>query len=167
MKRFNYTMNHKADEAYMAEMCRAGWAAVSLVEGVWTFEPCRPGQYTYRVCYLRGKSREEIEKLKCGLASRGIEFVSRYSFWAIFRSERNFRLYAPGEELKLCKAIRRPMLAGSVISWLAFIAFLLLTVRISVYFCFLCVPLFVYAVICTLLGASYTRLIQRLKREQI
>ena len=36
MKKFNYTMNHKADEAYMAKMCHEGWAATSLVEGVWT-----------------------------------------------------------------------------------------------------------------------------------
>lgn len=56
MKKFNYTMNRKADEAYMAKMCREGWAATSLVEGVWTFAPCKPGQYTFRVCYLRGKS---------------------------------------------------------------------------------------------------------------
>lgn len=42
MKKFNYTLNHKADEAYMAKMCHAGWAVTSLVEGVWTFVPCEP-----------------------------------------------------------------------------------------------------------------------------
>lgn len=45
MKKINYTMNHKADEAYMAKMCHAGWAATSLVEGVCTFESCRSDQY--------------------------------------------------------------------------------------------------------------------------
>ena len=49
MKKFNYTMNHKADEAYMAKMCHEGWAATSLVEGVWTFEPCKPDRYTFRI----------------------------------------------------------------------------------------------------------------------
>ena len=93
MKKFNYTMNHKADEAYMAKMCHEGWAATSLVEGVWTFEPCKPDQYTFRVCYLRGKSNAEVEELKRSLAEKGIEFVSRYSFWAIFRGEHDFRLY--------------------------------------------------------------------------
>ena len=70
----------------MAKMCHEGWAATSLVEGVWTFEPCRPDQYTFRVCYLRGKNNAEVEELKQSLAAKGIEFVSRYSFWAIFRS---------------------------------------------------------------------------------
>lgn len=110
MKRFNYTMNHKADEAYMAKMCHEGWAATGLVEGVWTFEPCKPDRYTFRVCYLRGKSSAEVEELKCSLAAKGIEFVSRYSFWAIFRSEHDFALYTPDEELTVIEKIRRPCL---------------------------------------------------------
>ena len=166
MKKFNYTMNHKADEAYMAQMCREGWGATRLVEGVWTFEPCRPNQYVYRVCYLRGKSAAEVEQLKRRLSAEGVEFVSRYSFWAIFRSERDFQLYTPEEELSLCETIRRPMLAGAPVSWIAFFAVLLLTVKVSPWFGILAVLLAVYAVMCTCLGISYTRLIRRLKEER-
>ena len=163
MKKFNYTMNHKADEAYMAKMCHEGWAATSLVEGIWTFTPCRPDQYTFRVCYLRGKSSAEVKELKRALAAKGIEFVSRYSFWAIFRSEHDFALYTPKEELAIIEKIRRPMLAGSVLSWLAFLALLLLAVKVSAWFGILCVILAVYAVMCTCLGISYTRLTHRLR----
>ena len=166
MKKFNYTMNHKADEAYMAKMCHVGWAAVSLVEGVWTFEPCRPDQYTFRVCYLRGKSNAEVEELKRRLAAEGIEFVSRYSFWAIFRSEHDFVLYTPEEELAIIEKIRRPMLVGSVISWLAFLILLLLAIKVSAWFGILCGFVAVYAVMCVCLGTSYTRLLHRLKREK-
>lgn len=115
MKKFNYTLNHKADEVYMAKMCHAGWAVTSLVEGVWTFVPCEPDQYIFRVCYLRGKSNAEVEALKRDLAAKGIEFVSRYSFWAIFRSEHDFRLYTLEEELAINETIRRPMRVGSVL----------------------------------------------------
>lgn len=166
MKKFNYTMNHKADEAYMAKMCHEGWAATSLVEGVWTFEPCRPDQYTFRVCYLRGKSRAEIEELKSRLVERGIEFVSRYSFWAIFRSEHDFVLYTPEEEREIIEKIRRPMLAGSVLSWLAFLAVLLLAIKVSAWFSALCILLAVYAAMCTMLGISYTRLARKLIKER-
>ena len=166
MKRFNYTMNHKADEAYMAKMCHEGWAAKSLVEGVWTFEPCRPDQYTFRVCYLRGKTNAEVEELKRGLGTKGIEFVSRYSFWAIFRSKHDFVLYTPEEEMEIIEQIRRPMLAGSILSWLAFLAVLLLAVKVSPWFGILCVLLAVYAGMCTCLGTSYTRLIHRLRRKK-
>lgn len=118
MKKFNYTMNHKADEAYMAKMCRAGWAAKGLVEGFWTFEPCKPGQYTYRVCYLRGKS---------------------------------------------CEDIRRPMVIGSVLSWAAFLVCLFFVIKVSAWFIILSVVLAVYAVMCTCLAASYSKLIRKLK----
>ena len=165
MKKFNYTMNHRADEAYMAKMCHEGWAAVRLVEGVWTFAPCTPGQYTYRVCYLRGKSGAEVEALKRELAGQGIEFVSRYSFWAIFRSEHDFQLYTPEEELALCAQIRRPMLIGSALSWAAFLALVWLTVRVSGWFCTPVVLLGVYAAMCTCLGRSYTGLLRALKRR--
>ena len=163
MKKFNYTMNHKADEAYMAKMYHEGWAATRLVEGVWTFEPCSPDQYTFRVCYLRGKTNAEVEELKRSLAAEGIEFVSRYSFWAIFRSEHDFVLYTPEEESAIIEKIRRPMLVGSVLSWLAFLAVLLLAIKVSAWFGVLCVLLAIYAVICSCLGISYTRLAHRMR----
>ena len=118
----------------MAKMCHEGWAATGLVEGVWTFEPCKPDRYTFRVCYLRGKTDAEVEELKRSLASNGIEFVSCYSFWAIFRSEHDFVLYTPDEELTVIEKIRRPMLVGRVLSWLAFLAVLLLAVKVSPWF---------------------------------
>lgn len=164
MKKFNYTMNHKADEAYIAKMCHDGWAARSLVEGVWTFEPCEPDRYTFRECYLRGKSDAEVEALKQELAAKGIEFVFRYSFWAIFRSEHDFRLYTPEEELAVCERIRRPMPAGAVLSWLAFLVFLRLTAGVSPWFGVPACLLAVYAAMCTCLGISYGRLIRRLRK---
>lgn len=157
-------MNHKEDEAYMEKMCQKGWAAMSLVEGIWTFEPCRPGQYHFRVCYLRGKSGAEVEVLKHELAAKGIEFVSRYSFWAIFRSEKDFRLYTPEEELAVCNRIYQPMLWGSLISWLAFFVLLMLSVKVSAWFLILTVLSGIYALMCTCLGISYKKLLQRLKQ---
>ena len=165
MKKFNYMMNHKADEAYMVEMCHKGLAAVSMIEGVWTFEPCRPDQYVYRVGYLRGMSRAEVEEQNRKLAAKGITFVSRYSFWAIYRSEQDFQLYAPEEELALCQKIYRPMLPGSILSWIIFLVTLILAVKVSGWFGILSVLLAVYAGMCTCLGISYSRLIRRLKER--
>ena len=166
MRTFRYPLNHRADEAYMEKMCRKGWAARSLVEGVWTFEPCRPGQYVYRVGYLRGKSEQEVEKLKSELAARGIEFVSRYSFWAIFRSEKPFQLVTPEEECALCKRIRRSMIAGSLLSWVVFAAGVALSIRVSAWFAFLSALTGLYAAMCTCLAASYSGLIHRMEREK-
>ena len=58
------------------------------------------------------------------------------------------------------------MLAGSLLSWLAFLAALLLAIKVSAWFAVLCVLLAVYAGMCTCLGASYTRLTHKLRREK-
>ena len=165
MKKFRYTGNHKADEAYMAKMCHAGWAATGLVEGVWTFVPCSPDQYRFRVCYLRGKGKAEVEALKRTLAAQGIEFVSRYAFWAIFRSVHEFQLYTPEEEYRICADIRRPMLLGSVLSWLGTAAMLVLAKRFSIWLLVPGIFFGLYAGICTWLGFSYTRLLRALSRK--
>ncbi len=147
----------------MAKMCAHGWAATSLVEGVWTFEPCKPNQYVYRVCYLRGKSEKEVEVLKAKLAAEGIEYVSRYSFWAIFRSEHDFTLYEGEEELRICESIRRPMPFGAAISWILCAVSVFLAVKVSTWFAVLSLFLAVYALVCTCLAVSYGRLIRSLK----
>ncbi len=80
---FKYCATHKVDETYMQDMCKKGWVATKLVEGFWTFEKCEPGEYYYRICYLRGMKNEEVDILKQELSSRGIEMISRYSFWYV------------------------------------------------------------------------------------
>ncbi len=147
----------------MAKMCAEGWAATSLVEGIWTFEPCKPNQYVYRVCYLRGKSDQQVEELKSKLAADGIEYVSRYSFWAIFRSEHDFELYKGKEELAVCESIRRPMPFGAAISWLLCAITAFLAVKVSAWFAVLSVLSAVYAFVCTCLAVSYGRLIRSIK----
>ena len=102
---FRYCSTHKEDEAYMEQMCARGWAAVRLVEGFWTFEACEPGQFCYRVCYLRGKTKDQVRQLTEDYAEKGIDLVSRSSFWAILRSLRPFTLYTGQEEKEICRQI--------------------------------------------------------------
>lgn len=163
MKRFNYTLNHKEDENYMAKMCHEGWATVSLVEGLWMFEPCEPDQFVYRVCYLRGKSKEEIDAQKRELATQGIEFVSQYTFWAIFRSTKEFQLYKPEEEKEICRRMRRPMIPGAIVSWLVCLISIVLALKVSRWILIMTVLTGMYAVICTGLSISYTKLLKTLK----
>lgn len=68
MKRVHFSMNYKAAEAYMARMCQKGWAAVRRTGGLWTFAPCKPSQYAFRLCCLRGLLGEELDSRKRRLA---------------------------------------------------------------------------------------------------
>ena len=159
---FHYCATHKDDEAYMQQMCSRGWAAVRLVEGFWTFEPCEPEQFCYRICYLRGKTKRETESIIQQCASRDIAFVSRYSFWAIFRSRKSFRLYGDVQELELCRKIYAPMPAGAALSWLLCAAGLFLSLRFSLFFLIPTVLLGLYGAMCTWLALAYHRLLNDL-----
>ena len=157
---FRYCSSHKQDEAYMQAMCARGWAVRSLREGFWSFEPCTPGEFCFRVCYLRGMKPGQVEALKARYAARGIEFVSRYSFWAIFRSREPFRLYSPQEERAVCRRIFAPMPIGAAVSWVLFLILALLSRCQSPYFWIPAVPVGVYGAMCTWLALSYRRLLK-------
>lgn len=162
MHRYKLLLTHKQDEAYMAEMCHEGWAALRVIEGLWTFEPCKPDEYVYRVGYLRGKSPEETEALKKQLVAQDIEFVSQYFFWAIFRSRKDFQLYTPEEERELCRQIRTPMTAGAAVSWLVFVLSVWLAQKIAAGFWVLAALAALYAVLCTCFSVAYTKLMHEL-----
>ena len=164
MRTFKYMGNHKEDEAYMQKMCGKGYAAIRLVEGLWTFEQCEPYQYTYRMAYFRGKSKDEIDHFIDECAINGIEFVSRYSFWAIFRSEKPFFLYTRQEELEICEKIYRPMPVGAVLSWLFFVLSVFLSLTVSRRFLILTVAVSIYGFVCTRCAVSYKRLLKQLKK---
>lgn len=60
---------------------------------------------------------------------------------------------------------RRPMLVGSVLSWVVFAALVALAVRVNAWFCIPAVLVCIYAVMCTCLGIPYTGLIRTLRGE--
>ena len=60
---------------------------------------------------------------------------------------------------------RRPMLVGSVLSWVVFAALVALAVRVNAWFCIPAVLVCIYAAMCTCLGISYTVLIRTLRGE--
>lgn len=62
MIKFNYCGTHIKDEEYMNYMSSKGYQVKSLVEGFWNFEKGKPNEYTYRIFYFRGMSKESIEK---------------------------------------------------------------------------------------------------------
>ena len=158
---FKYCPTHKKDEEYMQEMCSQGWAAVKLKEGFWTFQKCEPGKFFYRICYLRGLKVGEVEALKEKYKQDGIEFVSRYSFWAIFRSRKPFTLYNK-EEIEITKKIYAPMPKGAFISWLLFILGVAASIK-GHSFCILPTALIgVYGSVCTYLSINYKKLLKEI-----
>ena len=158
---FKYCPTHKEDEKYMQEMCSKGWAAKRLVEGFWTFESCKPNQYVYRVFYARNINKKALEKIKSSFAQKGIEFVSQYSFWLLFRSTKPFEIYTEEQEIKICKRIYAPMPIGAVISWIFFGIGMYATYKFHILFIIPAILIVLYASMCTWLAISYHKLINK------
>lgn len=163
--RFRYCGTHIKDEEYMNKMSKLGYQAKSLVEGFWTFENDNKIRYTYRVYYFRGMNKKAIANEIIKLEKRGIEFVSRYSFWGIFRSKKDFYLYSDDEQLKVCYKIRKPMVLVVIMGPFLIALFFGLGYLINKIFFGLVVLMTVYYLVCLYLMIEYTKLIKSLEEK--
>ncbi len=165
MIKFNYCGTHIKDEEYMNKMSSNGWNAKSLVEGFWTFEKGKSNEYTYRVYYFRGMTKEAIKKKIKDLEKEEIEFVHKYSFWGIFKSKKDFQLYNENEQLEVSNKIRKPMLAATIICPIIIIICIILSRTISKIFIPITVLISIYYLICLYLMVEYTKLINSLRKS--
>ena len=163
MMRFKYCGTHIKDEEYMNKMSQQGWQAKKLVEGFWTFEKDNTHSYTYRIYYFRGMGQEEVNHKIEELKKEGIEFVSRYSFWGIFRSQQDFQLYPKEEQLQLCHKIRKPMIIAVILCPIIFVLLFLLGNQVNHIFFVFSFLLVIYGFVCLYLMIAYTKLIRKLK----
>lgn len=166
MIKFNYCGTHIKDEEYMNKMSSNGWNTKSLVEGFWSFEKGESNEYTYRVYYFRGMTKEEIKKKIKDLEKEEIKFVHRYSFWGIFKSKKDFQLYNENEQLEVCNKIRKPMLVATIICPIIIIICIILSITISKIFIPITVLISIYYLICLYLMIEYTKLINLLRKNQ-
>lgn len=126
--------------------------------------PCLTEAGRARVAYYEERTNVVLNHLLYEGLDIGSAVHDAYA-WALIRSEHAFRLYTPAEELAISETIRRPMLVGSVLSWVVFAALVALAVRVSAWFCIPAVLVCIYAAMCTCLGISYTGLIRTLRGE--
>ncbi len=165
MIRFRYFETHIKDEEYMNKMSVKGWNAKKLIEGFWLFTKKEEYSYTYRVYYFRGMSKEDVQNKIKDLQKENIEFVSKYSFWGIFRAKKDFQLYNKEEQLKICYKIRKPMIIAIILCPILIIMGMILTSVHKIFILFTCLIL-VYYLICVYLMVGYTKLINSLKETK-
>lgn len=147
----------------MNKMSSKGWNTRSLIEGFWTFEKGKENEYTYRIYYFRGMNKKAIHDKIKELEKENIEFVSKYSFWGIFRAKKNFKLYNKEEQLDVCNKIRKPMIIASFVCPLIIIMSVILSSVISKIFIPITCLISIYYFICLYLMIEYTKLINSMK----
>jgi len=93
MLKFRLFYDKDKEQDWLNEMCNKGWAMESFFAGLFTFKPCKPGEYIYQVDILRsfdGKNYKEF------MQDMNIEIVQQWVKWIVLRKKKSdgpFELY--------------------------------------------------------------------------
>lgn len=102
---------YKKEERWLNEKAEQGWGLTNACAVRYEFEPCQPGEYTYKIMYTDympdTAGRKDFENF---LAENGIEEVGRYHRWAYYRKKNDgtaFELFnSTAEELTHANKIK-------------------------------------------------------------
>lgn len=78
-------------------MVSKGWALKTVKWFKYTFEPCKKGEYIYRLDYFGDKDQKEQADYLALLAEAGAEYITNINGWGYFRQKRelgDFVLYS-------------------------------------------------------------------------
>ncbi len=119
MKKFRFYYDKDKDEAFLNDMSAKGYAMKRFFLGVYTFEKCQPGEYTYRVDLISDKTTEQRNELYDLIRDSGGELVQTWGIWAIFRKKGNFELYTdPESQIKQFERIRKIFVRVAIVEFL-------------------------------------------------
>ena len=77
MRKYRLYYDKDAEEIWLKDMCQKGWALKKYFLGLYTFEPCTPGEFNYQIDLIQGKSEEFLEFLE----ESGVTVVGRWVRW--------------------------------------------------------------------------------------
>lgn len=97
MIKFRWYYDKDREEEFLNNMVSKGYAMTRFFLGVYWFEKCKPGEYTYRVDIIRDKSTEEKNEFYDLIREAGGELVETWGVWAFFRKKGDFELYSDNE----------------------------------------------------------------------
>ena len=102
MKKFRLYFDSDLELEWIMNMVNSGWALKRFFLGVYTFEPCTPGEYIYQIDLLKSwtKNHEDYREF---MVESNVEIVTQWFRWIILRkkaSDGPFELYTDTESLK-------------------------------------------------------------------
>lgn len=110
MKKFKLCFDKNKEMDWLNEMSRQGWNLTKFGYGLYTFEPCTPGEYVYD-CDLKDKGFSISPDYRSILESQNIQIIPSGGFWFLVRrkaSDGPLQLYTDDQSrLEQYKKIRR------------------------------------------------------------
>ncbi|MDV4149287.1 DUF2812 domain-containing protein [Clostridium sp. AL.422] len=97
MIKFRWYYDKDREEEFLNDMVSKGYAMTRFFLGVYWFEKCEPGEYTYRVDIIRDKDTKQKNEFYDLIRETGGELVETWGVWAFFRKKGDFELYSDNE----------------------------------------------------------------------
>lgn len=101
MKKFRLYFDKDREEKWINKMCEQGWAMKDFFLGVYTFEPCEPGKYIYRIDLLPNWEGDKMNFVSF-MEDSGVDFVCQWYRWVWLRKnaeDGSFELYSDKESM--------------------------------------------------------------------
>ena len=77
MKKFKIYFDKDAENQWINQMAEQGYALTGFKMGMYTFEPCQPGEYIYLIDLI-DQTRDSFEEYCADMEKTGAEMVCRW-----------------------------------------------------------------------------------------
>lgn len=115
MHKFRLYFDKDKEETFLNDMAAKGYAMEKFFLGYYTFARCEPGEYTYRVDLIHGKTVKETNDFYDLVREAGGELVQTWGFWAFYRKRGVFELYTDLEsQITQYEKIRKTFLMVAI-----------------------------------------------------
>lgn len=124
MKRFRLYFDKDTEQDWIKKMSLKGWALEGYFLGVYTFVPCKPGEYIYQIDLLDNWSGDK-EDFAAFMEDSGVEVIAQWYRWVFLRkksSDGPFEMYTDSEsKIKQYKRIKNFFLVGFILEAVCFL----------------------------------------------
>ena len=93
MIKFRLYYDKDKEEKFLNDMVSKGYAMTRFFLGIYWFEKCERGEYTYQIDLIYKKNTQQLNEYYDLIRETGGELVQVWGFWAFFRKKGPFELY--------------------------------------------------------------------------
>ncbi|GAA0709187.1 hypothetical protein GCM10008904_19910 [Paraclostridium ghonii] len=97
MIKFRWYYDKDLEERFLNEMVSKGYAMTKFLLGIYWFEKCERGEYTYKIDLVSDKDKNQKKEYYDLICETGGEIVQTWGIWVFLRKKGEFELYTDNE----------------------------------------------------------------------
>ncbi|WP_250674919.1 DUF2812 domain-containing protein [Paraclostridium ghonii] len=129
MIKFKLYSDKDLEEIFLNDMAAKGYAMTKFFLGIYWFEKCKSGEYTYRIDLVSDKDKNQKKEYYDLIRETGGEIIQPSGAWVFLRKKGEFELYTDNEsKIEEYNRIKKAFLL------VALCELLIISAPLSVYF---------------------------------